>query len=93
MLLMTMSGTCLANTAPPAKILTDPGATLMMNDDQIFEIASIYLTHFADGQGRVKWSGKPEDLVNFALVMYNRGVCEGAYQQSKRYMKENLPDV
>ena len=63
-----------------------------MTDEQIFEIASNYLRYFADGWRGTEYSGTPEDLVNFALVMYNKGVCEGAYQQSKRYMEENLPD-
>lgn len=53
-----------------------------MTNEQILEIAE---KHF-DYQGG--WLANTEDLLKFALTMYKRGILEGAYQQSKRYMEE-----
>ena len=61
-----------------------------MTDEQIFELASQHLWFFEDVYRGTEWSGTPEQLLKFATVMYNKGNCDGAYEQSKRYMKENL---
>lgn len=66
-----------------------------MTDEQIFELVKEYLTEEwceEDGYGWTEFAGKPDAFVKFALVMYNKGICEGAYQQSKRYMEGVFDD-
>lgn len=58
-----------------------------MTDEQIIEIAENYFDYQG---GWIAYS--KEDLLKFALVMYNHGICEGAYQQSKRYMEGVFDD-
>jgi hypothetical protein len=60
-----------------------------MTDEQTIQLAEqhfSYLTEYA----ATGWFADTEDLLKFARLMYNKGHIEGAYEQSKRYMKENL---
>lgn len=63
-----------------------------MTDEQIFELASQYLHYDVDGDRANEWRGEHYELLKFALTMYNKGICEGAYQQSKRYMEGVFDD-
>jgi hypothetical protein len=64
-----------------------------MTDEQIIEIAHKYLYHYDTELGQWEINEESiEDIIKFALVMYNKGICEGAYQQSKRYMEGVFDD-
>ena len=68
-----------------------------MTDEQILELAKS--CGFVDMIGErddetdgVYYECWEEQLFKFALIMYNKGICEGAYQQSKRYMEGVFDD-
>ena len=71
-----------------------------MTDEQILELAknceidfSIKWRHKGGkSSNQMYWECWEEQLLKFALVMYNKGICEGAYQQSKRYMEGVFDD-
>ena len=52
-----------------------------MTEEQILELASQHLRFFEDGYRGTEWSGTPDQLLKFALLInekgYNRGYKEG----------------
>jgi len=53
-----------------------------MTDEQILELASQHLRFFEDGYRGTEWSGTPEQLLKFALLIYEDGYNKG-YDDSK----------
>jgi hypothetical protein len=48
-----------------------------MTDEQILELASQHLRFFEDGYRGTEWSGTPEQLLKFALLIYEDGYNKG----------------
>jgi hypothetical protein len=53
-----------------------------MTDEQILELASQHLRFFEDGYRGTEWSGTPEQLLKFALLIHENGYNKG-YDDSK----------
>lgn len=65
-----------------------------LNEDFIMPLVK---EHFKQGGVRddgtcSEYYGSVEDFIKFSLLMYSKGMCEGAYQQSKRYMEGVFDD-
>jgi hypothetical protein len=48
-----------------------------MTEEQILELASQHLRFFEDGYRGTEWSGTPEQLLKFALLIYEDGYNKG----------------
>jgi hypothetical protein len=48
-----------------------------MTEEQILELASQHLRFFEDGYRGTEWSGTPEQLLKFALLIHENGYNKG----------------